>query len=241
MAALAAFCVGLSKGGLPAVGSLAVPLMALYINPLTAAALLLPIYLISDGFGLWLYRHNFSARNLCILIPAGLFGVFIGYLVAPHVSVPIINLGVALIGIWYCLRAWLGSAAANQPRPADVPRGLLWGTVAGITSFISHAGAPPYQMYVLPQKLPKLVFAGTSTITFAAINLAKLPPYLALNQFPSFQTGPTAILIATAVAGAFAGAKVTKIVSDKVFFLIVQIALFCISLRLIWKAMADLI
>jgi len=240
LAALASLFVGLSKGGLPGIGALAVPLMALKIDPLTAAALLLPIYLISDVFGLWLYRHSFSTRNLSILIPAGLFGVLIGYLIVPFVSVPIISIGVALVGIWYCLKSWFGRAKYNQPRPADIPRGLFWGTMAGITSFISHTGAPPYQMYVLPQKLPKMVFAGTTTITFAAINLAKLPPYLALGQFPEFQTKPIAILIGVAVAGAYLGARLTKILPEIIFFRTVEIALFLISLRLIWKAWGDL-
>lgn len=240
LAALAALLVGLSKGGMPGIGTLAVPLMALKIDPLTAAALLLPIYLISDAFGLWLYRRHFSTRNLAILIPAGLSGVLIGYLVVPFISVPIISIGVALVGIWYCLKAWFGRARYNQPKPADLPRGLFWGTIAGVTSFISHTGAPPYQMYVLPQKLPKLVFAGTTTITFAAINLAKLPPYLALGQFPEFQLFPITILLLVAVAGAYLGAGLTRIVPEKIFFKAVEIALFLISLRLIWKAVGDL-
>ena len=59
---------------------------------------------------------------------------------------------------------------------AGFAAGILWGTLAGFTSFISHAGAPPFQIYVLPQRLPKLVFAGTSTILFATINAAKIVP-----------------------------------------------------------------
>ena len=221
--------------------ALAVPLMALRIDPLTAAALLLPIYLISDIFGLWIYRRNFSHRNLAIILPAGIFGVLIGYLTAPYLSVPVLNVILALIGFAYCARAWLGGAYLNRKREADVPRGLFWGTLAGITSFVSHSGGPPFQMYVLPQKLPKLVFAGTSTITFAVINLAKLPPYLALGQFPEFEKGPTALLIVMAIAGAFAGAKLTKILPDQIYFKAVEIALFAISVRLMWKALPELL
>lgn len=230
----------MSKGGLPAVAAIAVPLLALRIDALTAAALLLPIYLVSDAIGLWLYRHNFSPRNLAILIPTGLVGVFIGYLLAPLISVPMLEICVAAIGLWYCFKAWFGSELRRK-LPADLPRGIFWGIITGLTSFVSHAGAPPYQMYVLPQKLPKLVFAGTSTITFAAINLAKLPPYLALNQFPNFQTGPIIILLISSIAGAFAGARLTRLISDDIFYKIIRLALFAISLRLIWKAVQDLI
>ena len=41
----------------------------------------------------------------------------------------------------------------------------------------SHAGAPPYQVYVLPLGLEKTVFAGTTTIFFAFVNAVKLVPY----------------------------------------------------------------
>lgn len=62
--ALTSFVVGLSKGGLPSVGTLGVPLMALAMSPVIGAALLLPIYLATDLAGLWLYRRSYSARKL---------------------------------------------------------------------------------------------------------------------------------------------------------------------------------
>ena len=51
LAVVAAFCVGLSKGGAPAFGSLAVPILSLHISPIAGAGLLLlvSIKLIWDG------------------------------------------------------------------------------------------------------------------------------------------------------------------------------------------------
>ena len=68
---IAALLIGLSKGGLPSVGMLAVPILSLAISPMKAAVLLLPIYVISDVVGVWLYRKHFSKPNLMILMPAG--------------------------------------------------------------------------------------------------------------------------------------------------------------------------
>ena len=48
---LAAFVVRLSKGGLPSIGTLGVPLMALVMSLVLAAALLLPIDLATDLVG----------------------------------------------------------------------------------------------------------------------------------------------------------------------------------------------
>jgi uncharacterized membrane protein YfcA len=74
LAALAAFLVGSSKGGLPAVGMLAVPVLSLRMSPVLAAGLLLPIFVVSDVAGLWLYRRSYSAANVRILVPAGMAG-----------------------------------------------------------------------------------------------------------------------------------------------------------------------
>ena len=82
MAGAAAFLVGASKGGLPMVGALGVPLLALVMSPVAAAALLLPVYIVSDWVGLWAYRHEYSKRNLGILLPAMIFGVGVGWATA---------------------------------------------------------------------------------------------------------------------------------------------------------------
>ncbi|MGI9401755.1 MAG: sulfite exporter TauE/SafE family protein [Rhizobiaceae bacterium] len=236
LAMIGAFCVGLSKGGLPAVGMLAVPILAFRIDPLTAAALLLPIYIVSDLFGVWLYRRHFDARNLKILIPAGLLGVLVGYLAAPYVSTDGMSIAVGTIGIFHCIRHWFFTPKTVSPKPARVIPGLFWGTLSGLTSFISHAGAPPYQIYVLPQMLPKLVFAGTTQFVFSAVNLAKLPPYLALGQFPEMDTKAISLLILTAIFGAWCGARLTRIIPDGLFFSAVRLALFALSISLIWRA-----
>ena len=240
-ALLCAYLVGLSKGGLPAVGMLSVPILSFWINPLTAAALLLPIYLFSDVYGIWLYRRNFSKRNVAILIPSGLFGVLLGYLFAPYLSVAVMNGVVGSVGLFHCLRIWLFSAPSEAPKPARMPAGIFWGTLAGITSFVSHAGSPPFQVYVLPQKLSKLAFAGTATITFAAINFAKIPPYLALGQFPEMDWMLITSLVVVALFGAWSGAKLLKLLPDKIFFTAIEIALFVLSLQMIWRAISGTI
>ena len=127
LTALAAFLVGLSKGGLPSVGTLGVPVMALMISPVAAAALLLPIYLVTDWVGLWLYRRTYSARNLRILIPAGLAGVLFGWAVASRVSDGFVGLLVGLVGIGFCVNTWMRHRRSAAARPADVPRGVFWG------------------------------------------------------------------------------------------------------------------
>ena len=235
LAMLAAFTVGLSKGGLAMVGILGVPLLALVISPVAAAALLLPIYIVSDVFGLWVYRRAFDSRNLAILGPATTLGVIIGWATARITSERLVTLIIGIIGLSYCINALI-KRGNTEKKPADVPRGLFWGTIAGFTSFVSHSGGPPYQMYTLPQKMEKMVFAGTSTILFAYVNAIKLVPYWALGQFNPGNLETAALLSPVAVIGAFAGYRATRIMPEKLFFRIVEVALALVSVKLIGDA-----
>jgi uncharacterized membrane protein YfcA len=105
--------------------------------------------------------------------------------------------------------------------------------VSGFTSFVSYAGGPAFQLYVLPQQLPKLVFAGTSTILFAIINLMKVPPYFALGLIDWGDTRTMMILSSIAIFGAWVGYRLTKLIPQRAFFIIVEIALLLISINLI--------
>jgi len=239
-AGIAAFFVGMSKGGVPMIGGLAVPTMALFMSPITAAGLLLPVYVVSDMFGVWAYRREFSGRNLAILIPASTLGIGIGWATASIVTEAVVMLIVGGVGIAFCLMRWLGGAG-KAARPADVPRGIFWGAVSGFTSFVSHAGGPPYQMYVVPQKLPKMVYAGTTTLTFAVVNALKLVPYWALGQLNAGNLAVTALLIPVAVAATFVGVRLTRVLPEQLFYRLVVGALFLISLKLTWDGASEML
>jgi uncharacterized membrane protein YfcA len=236
VAGLAALLVGLSKGGLSMAGSLGTPLLAMVMSPVKAAALLLPIFVVSDWFGLYAYRREFDRRNLLILIPAAIAGIGIGWLSAAVISDRTVGLLIGLIGIAFCLNAWRLRHHSLPPRPADIPRGLFWGAITGFTSFVSHTGGPPFQVYVLPQKLSKTVFAGTTTITFAVINLVKLLPYWQLGQLDLANLKVSLLLMPIAVAGTFLGVWLVRVIPERTYFVLVHVALFALSIKLVVNA-----
>ena len=235
-ACVAAVAVGLSKGGLPMIGMLAVPVLSLSESPLKAAGLLLPIYVVSDIFGIIAYRREFDRRNLAILIPAGIAGIMAGWATASLIPERAVTLLVGLIGLGFCLDIALKRGKTIAPRPADLPRGIFWGAIAGFTSFVSHSGAPPYQMYVLPQRLEKMVFAGTSTILFAIINFVKLLPYYALGQLSFDSVKAMLPFYPVAIAATYAGVALTRVLPQDVFFKLVLAALLLVSIKLCFDA-----
>ncbi len=234
VAVIASVLVGMSKGGLPIVGMLGVPVLALVISPVTAAGLLLPVFVLSDMFGLWAYRREFDGRVLAILIPAASVGVFVGYLTARVVPEDWVTLLVGVIGVVFALNLILRPKVSSEPRRAEVAPGLFWGAITGFVSFVSHSGAPPYQVYTLPLGLRKAVFAGTSTILFAYVNAIKLIPYYLLGQFSTENLHVAVLLMPAAALAVFAGVRLVKVLPEALFFRLVTWALLLVSVKLVW-------
>src|SRR5829696_3288705 len=104
MAVPAVILVGLSKGGFRGIGLLALPLMALVISPVRAAAIMLPILIVQDTVAVWVYRRDWDGRNLVILLPSAVVGVIFGYLLAEYVSDAGVALAVGLLSVGFAVR-----------------------------------------------------------------------------------------------------------------------------------------
>lgn len=235
VALISSALVGMSKGGLPVVAMLSVPLLALVMHPVAAAGLLLPVYVVSDMFGLYAYRHAFDRRVLAILAPAATIGVALGWATAALVPERLVTGLIGVIGATFALRLLLRRGPEGPGKRAELAPGLFWGTLTGFTSFVSHAGAPPYQVYVLPLRLEKAVFAGTSTVLFAYVNAIKLIPYWALGTLTLADLRIAAVLMVPAAISVFIGVWLVKVLPEKRFFQLVTWALLAVSLRLLWE------
>ncbi len=236
-AIVAAVAVGMGKGGLPVVAMLSVPVLSLAVSPVTAAGLLLPVYVLSDAFGLYAYRHSIDRRVFAILMVGVTIGVGLGWATATITPEWAVTALVGLIGTVFALRLLLQRGMV-EPRKAEVAPGVFWGTLTGFTSFVNHSGGPPYQIYVLPLGLSKMVYAATSTVLFAYLNVIKLVPYWALGQFNPGNLTVSALLMPLAAISVFAGVKLVKIIPERLFFQIVNWALLAISLKLIWDGLS---
>lgn len=239
-AVIASVLVGMGKGGLPVVGMLGVPVLSLAISPLAAAGLLLPVYVVSDMFGLYAYRQAFDRRVVAILAIGATAGVALGWATAHVVPEPAVTLLIGIIGAAFALNMILRPRLGGDGRQAQVGPGLFWGAVTGFTSFVSHSGAPPFQVYVMPLKLPKMVFAGTATVLFAYVNAIKLVPYIALGQINADSLKHAVVLFVPAALAVFGGGRLVKVLPEALFFKLVTWALLILSLKLVRDGLAGL-
>jgi uncharacterized protein len=238
----AVILLGFAKGGFAGLGLLAVPLMSLTISPVQALAIVLPILLVQDAISVWAYRHSWDPINLKRLLPGATIGVGLGYALAAYVPEQAIALVLGLISVVFAIRRLLLERGGNLPkaRSAGVRGGWFWGMLSGFTSMVAHAGGPPFQVYILPQRLHRDLMVGTGAIFFAILNVLKVGPFILLGQFSTENMSTSAMLFPLAVAATFVGVWLVRRVKSDRFYTFIYILLIFVGGRLIWQGASGL-
>ncbi len=234
LAFLAILIAGIAKSGFGGgLGVLSVPLMALVISPVQAAAILLPVLCLMDLMNIWHYRHSWDKTNIKILLPAALVGVLIGTFTFRYLSDGYIRILIGLIAITFAFNFFRKKTEEKVAAPGQIA-GNFWGLIAGFVSFGVHAGGPPANVYLLPQKLDKSIFVGTMVVLFTTLNFVKLVPYSFLGQLNGENMMTSVILAPIAPLGVWVGLKLHKIINENWFYPLCYFFLFITGIKLLW-------
>ncbi len=235
LAISAVIIVAFSKAGLlGSLGLIAVPMLSLVMPARDAAGMFLPLLLVMDVIAIWTYRRDADWHILKIMIPGAAVGTLVGWALWSFVSDAMVLLFVGVITLLFVLDAMLPLRTKLEGLPPSKPWGWFWGGFAGFTSFISHTGGPPYQIYTLPQKLPPVLYSGTSAFFFAIVNTMKLIPYFFLGQLSVSNLTIGLMLAPLAVAGVLVGVYLVRRISVKRFYQIAYVLVAVIALKLVW-------
>ena len=236
VACIAVLITGIAKGGFGGMALLAVPLMSLVISPVQAAGIMLPIMIPMDIMSIWIYRKHWDINILKLMLPAACIGITIGWLSAGLFNDDIIRLCVGTIAVVFILHRWRSilSTTTKEHKAINKPLGIFWGSCSGFTSFLAHAGAPPYQVYVVPQKLDKQIYAGTSVIFFGIVNVIKLLPYGMLGQLSIPNLSVSLVLLPLVPVGVLLGSYINKRLDEQLFYKILMTAILVVGIKLIF-------
>ena len=235
---MAVILVGVAKAGFGGgAGVLGTPLMALTIPVAEAVALMLPLLIVCDIFSVWHYRTRFHRRSVGLLLAGSVlgvgagtvfFGVFIG-------NQRVLELGVGTLALLFVAfrigRGYIsGKLEARRPSAAE---GVLMGAASGFGSTLAHAGGPPAAMYVLPQKLPRDLFVGTTVTFFAGLNLIKVAPYYGLGLWKTGDVWTILMLAPLSFLGVRLGIVLIRRFTDAWFTRAIYALLLATGLKLV--------
>jgi uncharacterized membrane protein YfcA len=232
----AAILMGLGKSGFGGgLGSLAVPFMALTITVPQAAAIMMPLLLLADVIGLRVFRREYDKKLLRFMLPFGLLGIVIGTFLFKLLSK---NMVAGCVGAFTLL--FLAQQLLIKPKVGGAPPprwlGAMLITTSGFTSFISHAGAPPFNAYAIPLKLKPVIFAATASYFFFFINFAKWVPYAYLGLLDMRNFWTSMVLMPFAGLGVWIGQHVARKINTVMFYRLVYLGMFLSGSKLLWDA-----
>jgi uncharacterized membrane protein YfcA len=177
-------------------------------------------------------------------LPGAFVGLLIGALTFRWLNADAVRLIIGLVAVLFTLQHWFAigpkRADGKPPGPSYI-KGGAWGTLSGFTSFVAHAGGPPLQFYMLPQKIDKTLYVGTTVWFFLAVNYVKLVPYTMLGLFSAENLGTSLILLPLAPLGVWAGVKLHTLVSQQLFYRIAYMLLMATGLKLCWDGVSGLL
>jgi uncharacterized membrane protein YfcA len=230
----AVLLLGISKSGFGAgFGSLTVPIMALAVTVPEAAAILMPILFVMDLMGLAAFRGKWDTKLLRFLIPAGLVGTLIGTLSFRMLDARLV---AGIVGVFTLL--FLAQRLLFPPRAGGTPPpkwvGAVLTTASGFTSFVAHAGGPPLNAYVLPLRLPPVVYAATMAVFFFVLNMSKWIPYGWLGLLDLRNMVTSLALVPFAPIGVLVGVRLAHRIQPQLFYRLVYTGMFLTGTKLVW-------
>ena len=243
-AVLAVIIAGLSKGGFGASAAFAAtPVLAIAVGPVAAAAILLPILIVMDWFGVRSYWRQWHWPVVWPMMLACVPGVVIGWLLFSRLSIAWLSIllgGLTLVLFGYRLLDALRHRRLRAAQP-NALGATWWGSLAGFTSFLIHAGGPPVAVYLLPLQLSKRVYQATTVLFFAFVNAIKLVPYFALGLFDTSNLAISLWLLPLAPVAMLLGIWAHDKINEKLFYRVVYTLAVLASLKLLWDGVVALI
>ena len=243
MAALGLGLVGISKGGFG--GGLAiigVPLISVAAPVQLAAAVMLPCLILMDMTGLHGWWGRWSAVQLRRLIPAALLGILLATLSFHVMTEDALRILIGAIGVSFGLLWWSKHLGLRRAPEGPIPgpwRTGFWSMVSGFTSFSVHAGGPPLQVALLPQRLAPEVYAATTVVFFAVVNVAKVVPYYWLDQFGEEVLWTALILAPVGPLGVRLGIWLNQRISPLWFYRLCYFGLVLTSSRVLYIGLTN--
>ncbi len=238
VAAIAVLITGISKGGfVGGFGMLAVPMMAMLIDPRQAAAIMLPILCVMDIFAVKAFWKKWDNRALKSIIPGAVVGIIFGTATFKILNADMIRIIVGAVTIIFVLQYWFINRRVKEAEGLgySATKGNICGALSGFTSFIAHAGGGPLSMYLFPLKFDKTKLVATSVVFFITVNYIKLIPYAWLGQLSSENLMTSLVLSPLAPIGIKLGVWMHHKISTDLFYKICYLALFFTGLKLIYE------
>jgi len=242
LAAIGVLFIGFSKAGFGGgLGMLTTPICVLAFSakgkePTFAIGILLPLLCAGDAFSIYHYWGKWERKNLTYLLPGVIVGVVIGVRLMGRFSNRELNIAIGVLAVLFVVFQLL-KEKIYRAEGAFCPShrtGVPFGIGAGITSAFAHGAGPLVSMFLIPQRMSKELFVGTSVLVFTWINWIKMPFFIHQGIITR-DTALTGLWYLPLVPiGVWLGLWLNRKVSEPLFLNLVYVITFLAGLQLMF-------
>lgn len=243
IAAVAVLFIGLSKAGFGGgLGMLTTPLCVLAFTtrgepPTFAIGVLLPLLCAGDAFSLWHYWGKWERKNLKYLLPGVVIGVIIGVQLMGRFSARELNITIGILAVCFVVFQLVKERifAAEGAFAPNHRIGIPCGVGAGVTSTFAHGAGPVVSLFLIPQRLPKEIYVGTTVLVFTWINWIKMPFFVAQGLITRETLWMGLCHLPLIPVGVWLGVWLNRRFSEKGFLRTVYLLTFVAGVQLIFN------
>ena len=230
----AALLVGASKGGLPGVGILVVPIMAHIFPAKESTGILLPMLLMADAMAVFHYHRHADWKCLLKLIPPTMMGVIAAYFTMDQLSDRQVKFGIGLIIMTMIVVLLIHKRQKKTTlfQQQGYAPALVMGFLVGIATMFANAAGPIAAVYFMAIGMNKDTFIGTRAWFFLLINALKIPFSFSLGLIHGQSLLLNAKGLPFIAMGIFVGIFLTRRINQTWFARIVLALAFVSAVKL---------
>lgn len=204
-------------------------------SPQFAIGFLLPLLCAGDGFSLYHYWGKWRLDNLKYLLPGVLLGVLVGVQVMGRIEPSHFNLIIGILAVSFVVFQVVKEKVFKNETSfkPGYGTGLTAGIGAGITSTFAHGAGPVVNIFMIPQKLPKVEFISTRVLIFTWINWIKMPFFIGWGLVTVESLKWDLVYLPLVPVGGWLGVRLNRKISEEKFNVIIYILTLLAGLHLI--------
>ena len=197
--------------------------------------LISPLMLMSDPIAMRFYWRKWDSRQMWLLVPASVLGLFAGTWLLTLLSESSLRRTIGVIALALAL---LQLAVTGRERPLFGERphwviGVAVGVITGIASIVAHSGGAVSALYLLGAGLPPVPLIATVNAGYAATNLIKIVLYWKIGFLSRTVLTLDVLAVPVVLLGAWLGFGLTRVLPRRAFELAILAIAIAGALRLL--------